>query len=210
MKIDVIELGDFQTNCYILRSSAQTKKCLIIDPGFEPEPLLKFLATEAIEPEKILLTHGHCDHIAGIGPVLEQFGRVPVCISRLDSQMLTDSNLNLSLTIGSLINSGPADEKFSPGDIVGTDGLKMQVLATPGHTPGSVSFYCPDQAMVITGDALFAGSVGRHDFPGSDYETLLKGIREQLFVLPEHTKVYPGHGPATSIGTEKTTNPFFR
>lgn len=208
MKIDCLALGDFQTNCYVLRSSDTDTDCLIIDPGFNSEELVKFLQQESLTPKKILLTHGHCDHIAGIGLVRETFGNIPVSISENDATMLTSGRENLSMHMGSLIRFDPADETISHGDVIEMGQLKLQALATPGHTPGGMSFYDSQDKLVFCGDTLFAGSVGRVDFPGGDMNVLLQSIRQQLFTLPDDTKVYTGHGPTTTIGTEKQTNPY--
>jgi len=212
VKINTLVLGDFQTNCYVLSDpqSQAKKQCIIIDPGFGCEPLIRLLNKEAMDPRKILLTHGHCDHIAGIGLVRDNFGDVPVYISEADSQMLTDAALNLSLMMGCPVEFGPPDGLLADNDIVELGGIKLQVMNMPGHTPGGVAFYCRAEKLVFAGDSLFAGSVGRCDFPGGDMDILLNSIRTRLFPLPDETKVYSGHGPITSIGQEKHTNPYLR
>jgi len=212
VKIDTLVLGDFQTNCYVLSDpQAQApKQCIIIDPGFGAEPLVRLLKKKSMEPQKILLTHGHCDHIAGIGLVRDNFGHVPVYISRADSQMLTDAVQNLSLMMGCPIDFDQPEGFLADNDIVQLNGLKLQVISMPGHTPGGVAFYYRTEKLVIAGDSLFAGSVGRCDFPGGDMDSLLNSIRTRLFPMPDETKVYPGHGPITSIGQEKHTNPYLR
>lgn len=203
-------LGDFETNCYVLRSGHSAKKCLVIDVGFSAGPLLDFLEAEDLEPQRILLTHGHCDHVAGIPLLHERFGPVPVCIGTDDGAMLTDSNLNLSSLMAAPLNLAAADELLKPGGIIEYEEIRLAILPTPGHTPGGLSFYCEADAAVFAGDSLFAGSIGRADFPGGSEKTLLESIRKELLGLPDETKVYPGHGPATTVGAEKRTNPFFQ
>jgi hydroxyacylglutathione hydrolase len=210
VQIDCFVLGEFETNCYVLRSTAQAKECLIIDPGFSAEPLVAFLREESLQPSKIILTHGHCDHIAGVKLLEEEFGKIPIGIGRDNAKMLGSTTKNLSLMVGKPFKIGPADELLGAGDTIELEQIRLEVLATPGHTPGCISLYCRDEGMVFSGDTLFAGSIGRTDFPGGSMPTLLDSIRKQLLVLPEQTKVYSGHGLQTTIGTEKQTNPFVR
>lgn len=207
MEIDCLVLGDFATNCFVVRANDEAKECLVIDPGFSPRPLLDFLKENELQPVKILLTHGHCDHIGGIEELQNEFGAIPVCVSGEDAKMLESAKLNLSWMTGRFIRS-KADEEFAEGDVVGLDGMEFKVLATPGHTRGGVSFYCEQAGVVFSGDTLFAGSIGRDDFPGGDRGVLLSSIRDKLLGLPEETKVYSGHGPITTVGEEKETNPF--
>ena len=209
MEIECLALGDFETNCYVVRPSRQDQQCLIIDPGFSAEPLVEYLQSEGLKPQRILLTHGHCDHIAGIKLVRENFGPVPVCISSADAPMLSNDKDNLSWMTGGLLGLESPDETIEPGDVIRLGPLEFKVLPTPGHTPGGVSFFCPAEQVVFVGDSLFAGSIGRKDFPGGDMQALLAGVREQLFTLPGPTRVYTGHGPSTTIEVEKRTNPFF-
>lgn len=207
MRIESFALGDFETNCYVLRDGTGPS-CLVIDPGYEAGALVEFLREEKLTPARILLSHGHCDHIAGIGLLREHFGSIPVGIGREDGPMLTDPDQNLSSLMGLPIAFSPADELYDAGDSIQAGNLSLTVLPTPGHTAGGISFYAPASEAVFTGDALFAGTIGRHDFPGGNLQKLLFHIHKQLLSLPETTRVYPGHGPATSIGLEKNSNPF--
>ncbi|MCP4709379.1 MAG: MBL fold metallo-hydrolase [Planctomycetes bacterium] len=208
MHVECIALGDFETNCYIIRETEDAKECLIIDPGFSPEPLVELLQQNDWRPQRIILTHGHCDHIAGIKLLRETFDSIPVGISSLDQNMLTNDKENLAWMTGGLLKLDEPENILEPGDIIKIGQLELNVLPTPGHTPGGISFYCEKAAAVFVGDALFSGSIGRTDFPNGDTNALLSGIREQIFTLPEDTVVYTGHGPATTVGIEKNTNPF--
>lgn len=208
MIIDCLMLGDFGTNCFVVRADKEASQCLVIDPGFDAEPLVKFLQGNSLQPGKILLTHGHCDHIAGVPLLLKEFGKIPVAIHSADAKMLTSSRDNLALMMGMRLSLEPADEELTEGQTVEFDRMQFQVLATPGHTPGGISFYSSTDGVVFSGDALFAAGIGRTDFPGGDSAQLLASIRDVLLTLPPDTKVYSGHGPVTTIGTEKATNPF--
>ena len=209
MQIDGMALGDFQTNCYVLRESAAVRECLVIDPGFSAEPLLKFLSDNDLCPVKVLLTHGHADHIAGVDMVRERYPEAKVCISGSEAGALVDGRENLSAMMGMPMSFGAADGTLEAGDVVELGAIQLKVLATPGHTVGGISFYCEADGVVFSGDSLFSGSIGRHDFPGGDLNTLLSAVREQLFTLPDETVVYSGHGPETTVGVEKGSNPFF-
>jgi len=210
LQIDTFILGDFETNCYVVRSAKESKNCLLIDPGFAPEPLITFLKQEGLQPQIILLTHGHCDHIAGVKDLKKLYNSLKVCVSSIDAEMLTKCSRNLSLLIGTPFKLDPADEFCEPQQIIEFDQIKLEVLSTPGHTPGGVSFYCREEKILFTGDALFAGSIGRTDFPGGNMKDLIKGILTQLLVLPDETRIYSGHGPVSTIGQEKQTNPFIQ
>ena len=210
MRIDCAVLGDFQTNCFLVRETEQAKECLVIDPGFSAESLVEFLRQEQLKPQRIILTHGHCDHIAGIGLLREEFGEIPVAISAEDAEMLTNGKVNLSWLTGELVKVGEPDDIIAEGDSFDFGAMSFKVLATPGHTPGGLSFYCEEDQVVFTGDTLFAGSIGRDDFPGGNRAILLGSIREKLLVLGDDVRVYSGHGPVTTIGQEKNSNPFLR
>jgi glyoxylase-like metal-dependent hydrolase (beta-lactamase superfamily II) len=210
MKIDRLILGAFETNCYVLRDSATGTDCLIIDPGLEAEQLIDFLEARKLKPVAVILTHGHADHIAGVALLRQNFPDVKVCAHKDDAQMLIEPEHNLSAFAGEPIKAGPADLLLQDGDTIEQAGVKLQVLHTPGHTPGGICLYSENEQIVFTDDTLFAESVGRTDFPGGSMSQLLKSIQQKLLQLPEETKVYPGHGPATTIAHEKAENPFLR
>jgi len=203
--VDRLLLGSFQTNCYILRSGPS---CVIVDPAAPAEALIQMLDSQGAQPDKIWLTHGHGDHISGIAALKECFPDVIVCCPVGDAHMLSDPRANLSSMFGLEVRAPRAEQLLEPGTAVMVGPTSWQVLDTSGHSPGGVSFYCQAENLVITGDALFAGSIGRTDIPGADTARLLRNIQEQLLVLPDETRVLPGHGPDTTMGREKRANPF--
>jgi hydroxyacylglutathione hydrolase len=209
MKIDYLILGGYQTNCYVLRKDNSAKDCLIIDPGLEAEELLEFIDEQKLNPLAVILTHGHVDHIAGVAALRDRFAQIKVYIHNLDTEMLTNPNINLSAMSGMAIVTEAEDVSLKERDLIDLAGVKLLVLHTPGHTPGGISLYSKQAGVVFVGDTLFADSIGRTDFPGGSMSQLLNSVREKLFTLPEQTEVYPGHGPATTIAAEKAHNPFF-
>ena len=207
LNIECLELGELLTSCYVLAAGGV---CWIVDPGLSPEPLVDHLRRGGLSPERILLTHGHCDHIAGLGAVKEAFPGALVTASAGDAGMLTDPVANLSMPFGLRIPAVAADETVSPGEELAMGPIAWRVLDAAGHTAGGVAYYCPAAEVVISGDALFAEGVGRTDIPGADESQLLRNIREGLLTLPDTTRVLPGHGPATTIEHERKCNPFLR
>jgi len=210
MKIDRLILGAYETNCYVLRNSDASKDCLVIDPGLRAEELIAFLGEHTLNPTAIALTHGHADHIAGVTLLRTSFPRVKVYIHKLDADMLTQPERNLSVLAGERIRSDPADMLVEEQSVVEQADVRLEVLHTPGHTPGGICLYARDEGVVFTNDTLFAESIGRADFPGGNMSELLQSIRQKLLALPDHTKVYPGHGPITTIAQEKAHNPFLK
>jgi hydroxyacylglutathione hydrolase len=207
LRIAVVESMPFAENTYIAWGPGRGD-CVVIDPGFEPDAVLALLRSEKLTPALILNTHGHVDHIAGNEAMKAAFPDAPLVIGVGDAAMLTDPMLNLSGLAGVPVTSPPADRTVREGDVIETAGLLLDVLDIPGHSPGHVVFVVRDEPVVFGGDVLFAGSIGRTDFPGGDLDQLLSGIRAKLWPLPDETTVYPGHGPATTIGDEKRSNPF--
>jgi len=209
-KIDIrgFELGPYSTNCYVI--TAGGPGCWIIDASFEPGPLIEHVRSENLVPEKILLTHAHLDHIAGLDDVREAFPGVDVWIHEDESKWLSDPMLNLSAMSGMSVTSRDPEHTLVEGDTLTLSDSSWDVLHTPGHSPGGVVFVERSSNIAIVGDTLFAGSIGRFDFPSSDEQALYASIREKLYTLPDEIIAYPGHGPSTTIGKEKTTNPFVR
>jgi glyoxylase-like metal-dependent hydrolase (beta-lactamase superfamily II) len=208
MKIDRLVLGEFETNCYVVRSSDKASECLIIDTGLDVQPLLEFLDDNKLSPIAVILTHGHIDHIAGVDILRDKFPSIAVYIHKLDAELLTDSVGNLSFMTGSAFSTGSANHLVDEPDEIEEAGIKLRVIHTPGHTLGGICLYDEREGIVFVGDTLFADSVGRTDFPGGDIRQLIEGIKQKLFTLPDETVVYPGHGNRTTIGREKANNPF--
>lgn len=211
MNIDTIVLGEFEANCYCVRKSAKYKKCLLIDPGLQPEPLIRFLRANEYQPVSILLTHGHVDHIGGVESIREYWPKVEVTIHEQDAKMLTDPALNLSTMAGTMVQARPAQVYLNDAQQYYTAAdLRFRILHTPGHSPGGICLYSAGDQVLFAGDTLFAGSIGRTDFIGGNYEALIESIKTKLLILPEQTNVYPGHGPQTTIQAEKRFNPFLK
>ncbi len=208
-EMDVVTSQMFMQNCYILRAP-KSQDCLVVDPGVDIEAILNLLRRKDLRVAAILNTHGHLDHIAGNQAVKEAFPKAPLVIGQGDAFKLTDPAANLSAGYGVEIVSPPADQTVQHGQVLEMAGLKLEVRDTPGHSSGHVVFVLPDAEpiQVIGGDVLFAGSVGRTDFPDGDMQQLVESIHQQLFTLPDDTVVWPGHGPATTVGEERRSNPF--
>lgn len=183
-------------------------ECWIVDPGFPPSPerILQALQARALTPAMILLTHCHPDHIAGITPIRRAFPSLPIVAPRGEEHMLTDASANLSAALGFPIVTPPADRLLSPGDVLTLSDSRWESLDVAGHSPASLAYYCGAAGLVISGDALFAGSIGRYDFPGCSRDRLLQNIVQNLLTLPDETTLYPGHGPTSTIGYERTHN----
>lgn len=202
--IEILELGPFFVNCYIVGDS-DSGKGMIIDPSWESERIINHVAKFSLDIERIVITHGHADHIGALHDI-RNFYKVPVCIGEKDAAMLTDPVANLSGFSGETVMTDPADELLREGDDVQVGEFSFKVLETPGHSLGSISLY--GHGVVFTGDALFLGSIGRTDFPGCSFEVLMESIKNKLLTLPDDTIVYPGHGPDTMIKQEREYNPF--
>jgi hydroxyacylglutathione hydrolase len=203
--------GSFATNCYVVAPAAG-EECLIIDPGQDAEPgIAELLAEYRLRPVAVLATHGHVDHIWSVAPVCGARG-IPAYIHPADRDLLSDPAKGFPLGVGQQLFRGLTFTE--PDDVVAlTDGMTLQLAGVelvvdhaPGHTPGSVTFRSPQA--VFSGDLLFAGSIGRTDLPGGDYPAILDSLSRVCLRLPDDMQVLPGHGPPTTIGAERATNPF--
>jgi len=195
------------SNCYIV-GCEETKEGAVIDPGAEARKILKKIDDLGLKIKYIVLTHGHVDHVGALAEVQKATG-AKVLIHAEDAAMLTDSRRNLSMYVGAGLTFKDADRMLQDGDKIKVGNVTMDVIHTPGHTRGGISLKL-DPDVLITGDTLFAGSVGRSDFPGGSHSQLISSIKNKLLVFPPETKVYPGHGPASTIAEEKRYNPFLR
>lgn len=202
-KIHTLVVGRLQTNCYILQSDSNA---LVIDPGDEPERILRFLTDVNAKPSQIVATHTHFDHVLGVDAIQTTL-KIPFLIHRDDLPMLESMQSRVREFMGFSVPPPPKVDQFlKDGESITVGHDKVKVIHTPGHSPGSISL--AGQGFVLTGDALFNQSIGRTDLPGGDFDTLVRSITDRLFKLDDDTIVYPGHGPETSIGDEKTANPF--
>jgi hydroxyacylglutathione hydrolase len=205
IKIESLSLGPLGTNAYLL-SDSETGKGIVIDPGMNPQPLIKRIAN--LDIEAILLTHAHFDHIGGVDEI-RKLKKCPVYIHDLEADWLTNPKKNGSARypdLGSPIVTEPAEFALDEGQVLHFLGIQLKVFHTPGHSPGSVSFLYENH--LFGGDVLFKLSVGRTDLSGGDENTLLDSIQGKLFELDDDVTVYPGHGPRTTIGFEREHNPY--
>jgi len=208
LQIETFCLGEFMTNCYVV--ATDTGAAWVVDAGFGPESMLAYLREHQLRVEQVVLTHAHVDHIAGLAQVMREVGDVPILIHEAEKAFLIDTDLNLSIYMGQPIVAPEATDFVQQGDTLTLGSHEFEVRHTPGHSPGGICLYQAAHNVAIVGDTLFNGSIGRHDFPTSDFDALQRSIREQLYTLPDDTRVLPGHGNPTTIGHEKSTNPFVR
>lgn len=208
MKLGHFRLNPLEVNCYIL---SREGRAVIIDPGaFRPEEtdaICLYLAKERLAPEAILLTHTHYDHVAGVPALLEKWPSLPVYMAPQDRPLLEGTG-----TLKGML--WPRGE-FKPfptvdvhdGQALDIAGIHFGVIATPGHTPGCVCYHIPEEKLLFTGDTLFAGTIGRTDLEGGDYDSIIRSIMEKLIWLDPDTVIYPGHGHSSDIGSERRSNP---
>lgn len=201
----------FQENTYVLFD--KSRECVIIDPGCsspdEEEELQGFIERKELKPTKLILTHAHIDHVMGCRFVKNTWN-LPMYMHRAEIPVLEATNKVGQMYGIPVSTPPPADAFLDEGDTFTVGEHTFQVLFTPGHSPGSVSFYLEAQQLLISGDVLFNGSIGRTDLPGGNFDTLENSIRTKLYTLPDAVRVYSGHGPHTTIGKEKRGNPFVR
>ena len=206
-QIKTFVLGDFQTNCFVV-TTAGNDECWIVDCGFEPETMLDYIQTNGLKPSALLLTHAHSDHIAGVDLALNKFGPMPMYIHESEAGYCSDPMLNLSANMGMELRISEPDNQLKDGDTLTLGESTWRVVHAPGHSPGGILFVHDESKQAIVGDTLFAGSIGRFDFPTSNADNLRHTISEVLMSLPDDMTIHPGHGPSTTIGHERTTNPY--
>jgi len=206
LKVVTIPAGIYAANCYLVYSE-NTKKAIVIDPGGDVDDIMAKIEELNLDIEYIILTHGHGDHIGGVLE-LKSFIDVPIAIHKEDEYMLKNGNQNLSsqMVMGTIELN--ADILLEDGDEISFGDLTAKIIHTPGHTPGGISIKIGNS--IFTGDTLFAGSIGRTDFPGGSYKEIISSIKNRIIIYPDETIIYPGHGPATNVKIEKANNPFLR
>ncbi len=205
--IQPFTLGDWATNCYVVRSGSAA---WIVDAGFDPDSMIAYIRREKVTVEKIILTHAHVDHVGGLHDVHKAFPGAPILIHEAEHDFPTDPALNLSAYLAMPIVAPAPTGHLAHGDRLTLGDITFEVRHTPGHSPGGITLYCQAHAVALVGDTLFRGSIGRTDFPTSDHDALEQSIRTQLYTLADATRVLAGHMDETTIGAEKRTNPFVR
>jgi hydroxyacylglutathione hydrolase len=203
---EILPVGMLQCNCSILGDEA-SGEAIVVDPGDDIPRILKVLEKHRLTVKQILITHAHIDHIAGAAR-LKQLTGAPVLYNRNDIPLVKMMDVQAGWLGVATPEVHAPDDTLEDGRVIEITGLTGNILHTPGHTQGSVCLYLPEQHLLLAGDTLFAGSVGRTDLPGGDTQTLLRSIHNQLLPLPDATVVVPGHGSSTTIGKERETNPF--
>ncbi len=204
MIIKKLTVGPIMANCFIV-GCEETKEAVVIDPGDEADKILMALAKSHLTVKYIINTHGHFDHV-GANKRLSEVTKAPILIHTLDAPLLNQLSATAAAWGLKTENSPEPDRLLEDGDTITFGTITLKVIHTPGHSPGGISLYTDGH--VFVGDTLFAGSIGRTDFPGGDYEVLIAAIRNKLFTLGDDVKVHPGHMGDTTIGVEKKTNPF--
>jgi glyoxylase-like metal-dependent hydrolase (beta-lactamase superfamily II) len=206
MILETFPVGPLQCNCTIL-GDEQTGEAIVIDPGEEIGRIQKRLAAHGLKLKQILVTHGHIDHIGG-ALKLKRLTGAPIYLNEGDLEQLAIMQEQANWLGVETPETAPPDESLADGMTVGLSSYPARVLHTPGHTQGSVSLHFAPLKLLISGDTLFAGSIGRTDLPGGNFDQIIDSIQTRLLALPDETKVVPGHGPASTIGAERRSNPF--
>lgn len=206
MIIEKLTVGPIMANCFVI-GCEDTREGAVIDPGADGDRIMKVVTAAGLNITRIINTHGHFDHV-GANREIKAATDAELIIHPLDAPMLAQLDQMAGAFGMSVENSPPPDRTVDEGEEIQVGNLTLAVLHTPGHTPGGISLH--SDGHVFVGDTLFQGSIGRTDFPGGDYDTIIRSIREKLFPLGDQVVVYTGHGPETAIGTEKQFNPFAR
>ena len=208
LRVIGMPLGAYQTNAYVVWDGDDASRgCWIIDPGERPARLIERIRSEGLVPDTILFTHAHVDHIAGLPEVLAAFGELPRLAHRSEQEWFGEPALNLSEWGERPVSVAAPTGELADGQRLRRGGLEFLVEHLPGHSPGGCSFRCPAAGVAIVGDTLFAGSIGRVDFPTSDPHAMRASL-SRLMEWPDATTVHAGHGPSTTIGRERAANPF--
>ena len=205
MKISTLVVGPFAVNCYLLWDD--NGEGVIIDPGAEKDKIIETVDKAGFSPKAILLTHGHGDHIAAVADIKEKYN-IPLYIGDGEEGLLKNPSANVSAYFDQPIIAPDADFILKDEETIKFNSIEFKILSTPGHSPGGICYLNEKENLLFTGDTLFAGSIGRTDLPGCSTEKLLSSIKEKILVLPDDIICFPGHGPHTTVGTERNSNPF--
>ncbi|RJX27738.1 MAG: MBL fold metallo-hydrolase [Dethiobacter sp.] len=203
MLLERIEVGPFISNCYLV-ACPETREAVIIDPGAEGKFIIKRVRELGLKVKYIINTHAHIDHVGANGDVKDAFN-VPILVHSADLPLYRSPQASTALFMGQGQTALP-DQTLQEGDVLEVGTLKIKVLETPGHTPGGITLDI--NGVLFSGDTLFAGSIGRTDFPGGSYRQIIKSIKDKILIYPDDTEVFPGHGPPTTVGDERRYNPF--
>jgi glyoxylase-like metal-dependent hydrolase (beta-lactamase superfamily II) len=203
---EILPVGMLQCNCSILGDEA-SGEAIVVDPGDDIPRILAILAHHKLTVKQILITHAHIDHIAGAARLKAVTG-APILYNQFDLPLIKMMDIQAGWLGVATPEVRPPDDTLEDGRVIAISGITGNILHTPGHTQGSVCLHLPEKNLVLAGDTLFAGSVGRTDLPSGDGRTLIRSIHEKLLTLPDSTVVVPGHGPNTTIGAERESNPF--
>jgi hydroxyacylglutathione hydrolase len=208
MILEMLTVGPFQENCYVIGDEAAGTGA-VVDPGDEAARIALAVEQTNLEITQIIITHAHIDHVGAVAALVDEYS-CPVLMHAEAEPMLGQLPAQ-AMMMGLRFGKVPAvDRHIEDEETIGVGSLELRSLYTPGHAPGHLAFYVESEGLVLSGDALFAGSVGRVDLPGGSMEVLMRSIEERLLTLPDETRVYPGHGPETTIGNERAHNPFLQ
>lgn len=212
MNYKVFYFGALRATCMVLWEKGPS--AFVVDPCFyekeEKECLYDFFSKQGLTPRAILLTHAHFDHIEGVQELSDDFGGLPVYLSAAEKPVIDSLDRQCRFLGMRVPTLNVPLQDVADGDVIAVDDLQAQVIATPGHTPGGVCYYFPQDKLLISGDTLFAGTIGRTDLGYGDYDVLMESIQQKLMVLEGDVEVFPGHGASTTIGVERSSNPFLQ
>lgn len=207
VRVESICVGPFQENCYLVINEAMD--ALLIDPGAETQRLIAWIDSFGVKLKAVLLTHGHFDHVGALDAVRDYY-QIEAYIDTIEQILLQTPAYNLSFMIGQDMVMRPAEHEWDLMGSVSLLGFDFEVKSTPGHSPGHVSYYFPQDGFMISGDVIFKTGIGRTDLPMSDYNQLMQTIQDEFMTMDDAVTIYPGHGPATQIGWERANNPFLQ
>ena len=208
MILEMLTVGPFQENCYVV-GDEETGAGAIVDPGDEAARIALAVEQTNLEISQILITHTHIDHVGAVASLVDEYSCQVLMHAEAEPMLgqLPTQAMMMGLRFGEVPT---VDRHIKDEEVIEVGGLQLRSLYTPGHAPGHIAFYIESEGLLLSGDALFAGSVGRVDLPGGSMEVLMRSIEERLLKLPDETRVYPGHGPETTIGNERVQNPFLQ